>query len=406
MHTVAAALLDRQPRFARRALRIYADRPNAGAMTTPADIRQAVPVFDDVSYLNTGASGPSPRPIVEAAQRAIEAHEWDAAADSGAYPHAFGLYEDVRADVADFLGTDTEEIALTQSTTDGIARIAGGVEWEPGDTIVRTDLEHPAGVLPWQRLARRGCEVRVVPTTDGRIDRDAYREAVADTRLVCLSALTWNYGTYLPVSELVSEAHDAGASVLVDAVQIPGQAPLDVTDWGADAVAMASHKWMLGIWGAGFLYVDSDAIDQFHPGQIGYRSVEDPAADEYELRPGADRFEIGTTSPAPYAALSASIDLLDDVGLGTIEAHIADLAARFVDGVPSDRLYSPEPPESGLVTVRVDDPESTVDRLREEYGVVVRSIPDPAGAVRASLHVYNTAEDVDRLLTGLRETGW
>ena len=375
-------------------------------MTTPADIRDAVPVFDDIRYLNTGASGPSPRPIVEAAQQAVEAHEWDAAADPGAYPHAFGLYEDVRGEVAEFLCADAEEIALTQSTADGITRVAGGIGWEPGDTIVRTDLEHPAGVLPWQRLARRGCEVRVVPTTDGRIDRDAYRDAITDARLVCLSALTWNYGTHLPISELVREAHDAGASVLVDAVQTPGQAPLDVTEWGADAVAMASHKWMLGIWGAGFLYVDSDAIGQFHPEGIGYRSVEDPSADEYELKPGAARFEVGTTSPAPYAALSASIDLLGDVGLGTIEDHITDLAERFVAGTPTDRLYSPETPESGLVTVRVDDPESTVDRLRKEYGVVVRSLPDPAGAVRASLHVYNTREDVDRLLTGLRETGW
>ena len=375
-------------------------------MTTPADIRDAVPVFDDVRYLNTGASGPSPRPVVEAAEQAIEAHEWDAAGDVGAYPHAFGLYEDVRGDVAAFLGADPDEIALTQSTADGITRIAGGLEWEPGDAIVRTDLEHPAGILPWKRLERRGCEVRVVPTTGGRIDRDAYRDAVADAKLVCLSALTWNYGTHLPVSELVADAHDAGASVLVDAVQIPGQAPLDVTQWGADAVAMAGHKWMLGIWGAGFLYVDGDAIDRFTPGQIGYRSVEDPAADEYELNPGAARFEVGTTSPAPYAALSASIDLLDDVGLGVVEEYIHDLATRLVDGVPDDRLYSPARPESGLVTVRVDDPDATVKRLHEEYDVVVRSLPDPTDAVRASLHVYNTPEDVDRLLTGLRETEW
>ncbi len=365
-----------------------------------------MPVFDAVRYLNTGASGPSPRRIVEAAQGGIETHEWGAASDPGPYPHAFELYEEVRADVAEFLGAAADEIALTQSTGDGITRIAGAIEWEPGDAIVRTDLEHPAGVLPWKRLERSGCEVRVVPTTDGRIDRDAYRDAVADAKLVCLSALTWNYGTYLPVSELVAEAHDAGAYVLVDAVQIPGQTPFDVTEWGADAVAMASHKWMLGVWGAGFLYVDGDVVDGFDPGAIGYRSVEDPEADEYELKSGAARFEVGTTSPAPYAALSASIDLLDDVGLGTVDAHIHDLAERFVDGVPADRLYSPADPESGLVTVRVDDPDLTVDRLREEYGVVVRSLPDPTGAVRASLHVYNTPEDVDRLLTGLRETGW
>jgi selenocysteine lyase/cysteine desulfurase len=375
-------------------------------MTTPADVRASVPAFDDVRYLNTGASGPSPRPVVEAAQRAIETHEWNAAGDPGPYPYAFGVYEGARADVADFAGADAEEIALTQSTTDGINRFASTFEWEPGDVVVRTDIEHPAGILPWQRLERRGCEVRVVPTTDGRIDRDTYREAVDGAKLVCLSALTWNYGTRLPVEGLVADAHDAGARVLVDAVQVPGHRRLDVTEWGADAVAMASHKWMLGLWGGGFLYVDGDLVDDLEPGAIGYRSVEDAGAAEYELKPGAARFEIGTTSPAPYAALSASIDLLESVGLGTIESHVDGLARRFVDDVPADRLVSPRDPESGLVTVRVEDPEATVERLREEYGVVIRSLPAPEGAIRASLHVYNTDEDVDRLLEGLREVGW
>ncbi|WP_144905438.1 aminotransferase class V-fold PLP-dependent enzyme [Halobellus captivus] len=375
-------------------------------MATPAEVRKSTPVFEEARYLNTGASGPSPRPVVERAQETIERHEWESAADPGPYPYAFGVYEDARADAASFIGAEAHEIALTQSTTDGINRIAGAMEWESGDVIVRTDLEHPAGILPWERLERRGCEVRIARTTDGRIDRDAYRDAVADAKLVCLSALTWNYGTHLPVEELVADAHDAGARVLVDAVQVPGQCDVDVGEWGADAVAMASHKWMLGLWGGGFLYVNEDVVEELHPGQIGYRSVEESGAEEYELKDGAARFEIGTTNPAPYAALSESIDILESVGLDTIEAHIDDLARRFVDGVPEGRLVSPHQPESGLVTVRVDDPDATVERLREEYDVIVRSLPAPEGAVRASLHVYNNESDVERLLEGLTEIGW
>jgi selenocysteine lyase/cysteine desulfurase len=378
-------------------------------MTTPADVRDAVPAFDDVRYMNTGASGPSPRPVVEAAQQTLEAHEWDAAGDPGPYPYAFDRYEQTRADVASFVGADETEIALTQSTTDGINRIASAIDWEPGDAVVRTDLEHPAGVLPWQRLKRYGGEVRVVPTSEGRIDREAYREAIEDAKLVCFSALTWNFGTHLPVAELVADAHDAGARVLVDAVQVPGQTALDVSEWNADAVAMASHKWMMGLWGAGFLYVNGDVAGDLHPGQIGYRGVEEAGPDDYELKAGAPRFEVGTTSPAPYAALSAAVDFLEEIGMGTIESHIDDLANRLVEGVPTGRLISPRDPESGLVTVSVDDPEATVERLTEEYDVVIRSLPDPEGAIRASLHVYNTVEDVDRLLDGLKEieeTGW
>lgn len=372
----------------------------------PTDLREAVPAFEDVRYMNTGASGPSPRPVVEAAQAFLARHEYDAASEEGPYPLAFDTYEDVRATVADFLGAAETEIALTQSTSDGINRVATALEWGPGDAIVRTDLEHPAGVLPWSRLERRGCEVRVVPTEDGRIDREAYREAVQDAKLVCFSAITWNYGTFLPVEELVEEAHDAGAFVLVDAVQVPGHSPLDVTEWGADAVAAAGHKWLLGTWGGGFLYVEESAADDLEPAAIGYRSVEDPGAADYALKRGAPRFEIGTTNLAPYVALQTAIETIESVGMDVVESHVLRLAARLADRVPDERLLSPADPETGLVTIRVDDPEETVETLKEEYGVVVRPIPSLDGSIRASLHVVNTAADVDRLVEGLEETGW
>jgi len=372
----------------------------------PTDLREAVPAFEDVRYMNTGASGPSPRPVVEAAQAFLARHEYDAASEEGPYPLAFDTYEDVRATVADFLGAAETEIALTQSTSDGINRVATALEWEPGDAIVRTDLEHPAGVLPWSRLERRGCEVRVVPTEDGRIDREAYREAVQDAKLVCFSAITWNYGTFLPVEELVEEAHDAGAFVLVDAVQVPGHSPLDVTEWGADAVAAAGHKWLLGTWGGGFLYVEESAADDLEPAAIGYRSVEDPGAADYALKRGAPRFEIGTTNLAPYVALQTAVETIESVGMDVVESHVLRLAARLADRVPDERLLSPADPETGLVTIRVDDPEATVETLKEEYGVVVRPIPSLDGSIRASLHVVNTAADVDRLVEGLEETGW
>ena len=372
----------------------------------PTDLREAVPAFEDVRYMNTGASGPSPRPVVEAAQAFLARHEYDAASEEGPYPLAFDTYEDVRATVADFLGAAETEIALTQSTSDGINRVATALEWGPGDAIVRTDLEHPAGVLPWSRLERRGCEVRVVPTEDGRIDREAYREAVQDAKLVCFSAITWNYGTFLPVEELVEEAHDAGAFVLVDAVQVPGHSPLDVTEWGADAVAAAGHKWLLGTWGGGFLYVEESVADDLEPAAIGYRSVEDPGAADYALKRGAPRFEIGTTNLAPYVALQTAIETIESVGMDVVESHVLRLAARLADRVPDERLLSPADPETGLVTIRVDDPEETVETLKEEYGVVVRPIPSLDGSIRASLHVVNTAADVDRLVEGLEETGW
>jgi selenocysteine lyase/cysteine desulfurase len=372
---------------------------------TPLELRADVPALADRdgAYFNYGAHGPSPQYVVTAAESFLRRHEFDDPVDDDPYRTAFNAFDRTRETVASFVGASADEIALTESTTGGINAVAGAVDWEPGDVVVRSDLEHPAGTLPWQRLEREGVEVRVVETTDGRIDRDAYTDAVRDARLVCFSAVTWTHGTAFPVRELVDEAHDAGAFALVDAVQVPGQTALDVTGWGADAVAAAGHKWLLGLWGGGFLYVDGDVASRMTPRAVGYRSVETPTADRPTFATGARRFEVGSASPTPHVALREAIGAIQDVGVETIESRIRSLVERLTAGVPDDRLYSPKPPESGLVTIDVDDSEATVGRLRDA-GIVVRSLPHPE-AIRVSVHAVNTAEEIDRLVAAL-EPEW
>jgi len=365
---------------------------------TPRELRADVPALRDAAYFNFGAHGPSPEYVVEAASEFIAEHEYGSAT-TDPYGHAFDTYESVRERIAAFVGAEADEIALTESTTDGINRIAGAVDWEPGDVVVRTDLEHPAGILPWKRLEREGVEVRVLETEDGRVDREEYAEAVADARLVCFSAITWTHGTRLPVADLVEVANEAGAFTLVDAVQSPGQGPFDVSSWGADAVAAAGHKWVLGPWGAGFLYVDREAAADLAPRTVGYRSVEDPNADEIEYKEGARRFEVGSTTAAAHVGLAEALDAIDAVGLDAIESRIESLTDRLKDGVPEDRLLSPRAFESGLVTIDVDDPDATVERLAER-DIVVRALPHPS-AIRASVHAVSTESEIDRLVDAL-----
>jgi cysteine desulfurase/selenocysteine lyase len=366
---------------------------------TPRELRADVPALEKTVYMNFGAHGPSPRYVVSAASEFLERHEFDVPASSDPYGAAFGAFDETREAVASFVSADPDEIALTESTTAGINAVAGAIDWSPGDVVVRTDLEHPAGRLPWQRLEREGVTVRVVETEDGRVDEGEFAQAVAGADLVCFSALTWTHGTVLPVSDLVDIAADAGAFTLVDAVQVPGQAPMDVSAWGADAVAAAGHKWLLGLWGGGFLYVDADAAADLAPRTVGYRSVETPTADPFEFAPGARRFEVGSASPAPHVALAEAIDAVSEVGVGAIADRIDRLTDRLAESVPADRLLSPASPESGLVTIDVPDPERTEARLAEE-GIVVRALPSP-DAVRASVHAVNTTDEVDRLVDAL-----
>ncbi|MFB6105421.1 MAG: aminotransferase class V-fold PLP-dependent enzyme [Halobacteriaceae archaeon] len=369
----------------------------------PADLRSEMPGVEDIAYLNTGASGPSPRRVVDAMRAVLEAHEYRSPGEEGMYTYAFEALETARESAADLLGADPAEVALTQSTTDGINRLACAIDWQPGDVVVRTDLEHAAGVLPWRRLADlRDVEVRVVETSGGRLDVDRVKDAVDGARLVCLSSLTWTHGTRLPVSAVVDVAHDAGAHVLVDAVQSPGQHPVDVREWGADFVAAAGHKWLLGPWGAGMLYVDADATAALAPRVAGYRGVEDAGDEGVAYKAGARRLEVGTVSPAPHAGLVAAVDLLEEVGIDAVQSRIERLTDRLKAGL-GDRLLGPREYESGLVTFTDPDPDDTVQRL-EEAGVYVRSLPNPdvdGRAVRASVHAFNTADDVDALLDAL-----
>ena len=364
---------------------------------TPEELRASIPALDGGSYFNAGASGPSPRRVLDATCAAVRKHETEAPTGDGCYPVAFDAFEESRERFASFLGASPSELALTHSTADGIARIAASVDWEPGDVVVRTDLEHSAGVLPWWNLRERGVEVQVLDTEDGRVDHDAFAEAVADARLVCFNSITWTHGTRWPVADLVDLAHDHGTEVLVDAVQSVGQTDVACGAWDAEYVVGACHKWLLGPWGAGFLYVREDA--DLAPVQVGYRSVEDPSSPDPELKPGAARFEVGTTNVGPYAGAVAAMDLHDELGTDRVEGRIHELAGRLADGL-GERVRGPRSPESGLVAFSTDgeDSEALVERLAAE-DVYVRSLP--SGDVRASVHAYNTAAEVDALLDAL-----
>ncbi|MFB6082342.1 MAG: aminotransferase class V-fold PLP-dependent enzyme [Halanaeroarchaeum sp.] len=362
-----------------------------------ADLRNDVPALAAETYLNWGASGPSPTRTVDAIEETLERFEYDAPTAEGMYPAAVAVFEETRETVAEFVGADDAEIALTQSTTDAINRVATAIDWRPGDEVVITDIEHAAGRLPWYRLARDvGIEVTELETHRGEINPEEFAAAVEGARLACFSAVDWLYGRRHPVETLVDVAHDADVLTLVDAVQVPGHLSMDVDAWGADLVAAAGHKWLLGPWGAGFLYVDADVADDLRPGAVGYRGVEDPNAEAVTYRPGARRFEVGTTNPAPYAGLQAAIETVQQVGQERITGTIMELTARLKAEIPDERLRSPEPFHSGLVSIEADDPAATVERL-SAAGVHIRSLPVPE-TVRVSVHAVNTAADVDAFL--------
>ncbi len=365
----------------------------------PAALRAAIPACDECVYFNTGASGPSPEPVLDAVTDMHRRHKATAPCGDGPYQVAMAAKEAARETVASHLGADPGEIALTGSTVDGINAVANGIDWSAGDSVVRLDVEHPAGMLPWWRIGKHvDIDERVVETEDGRLDVDDLAAAVDETtELVCVSSLTWSHGTRVPVEAVVDVAHDHGARVLVDAVQSVGQHPVDVAAWGADFVAASGHKWLLGPWGSGMLYVREDALETLEPARVGYFGVEETETD-LSFASDASRFELGTSAVGPPAGLAAGIETVEAVGLDAIRSRVERLTDRLKAGL-GDRLLSPRAYESGLVTFAAADPAAVVDRLAAE-GIVIRSLPQPS-ACRASVHAFNTADEVDRLLAAL-----
>lgn len=368
-----------------------------------SELRADIPALTDRTYFNWGASGPSPRTVVSSSNAALEYHEFQAPTGAGMYPVADEIFESARKSIAKLLGVSPTEIALTQSTTEGINRVATSIDWDPGDVIVTTDLEHAAGRLPWTRLeAAAGIEVRVLETDQGQIDLDALERAVRDAELLCVSAIDWIYGRTHPVTEMVEIAHEHDTLALVDAVQAPGQRPVDLQAWNADFVAGAGHKWMLGPWGAGYLFVSEALTAALEPIHVGYRSVSAASGGRYELHDDAKRFELGTMSPGPFVGFQTAIEIIQQVGLDTIRDRIQTLRSRFVDGIPENRLRSPPESPTGLVTIQASNPESVVEEL-DSKGFSVRALPLP-DSIRVSIHATNTEAEIDALHSALRAT--
>lgn len=363
------------------------------------DLRTDIPAVDGTIYLNTGATSPSPRRVVKAMERTIEHHQYDAPGSDGMYPVAYEAFNEARDAVAHLINALPENVTLTQSTTDGLNVVAGGIDWDCSDTVVTTDLEHPSGILPW---TRGGANIVRVESEQGRFNLDDWKDAVQDAQLVALSSISWNYGTKLPVQQIVELAHDAGALVAVDAAQSPGHVPVNVHDWDADFVAATGHKWLLGPWGAGFLYVHPNAESAIESHRQGSKSIDsfNYEAMTWEYKTGADRFHSATLSPSSYAGLEAAIEFQLAIGPENVLARIRELTQRLKEGLDDDRLLSPECFESGLVSFEADDPDALVTQLSDE-DIEVRAIPYP-DAVRVSIHAFNNEADIDTFLDAIK----
>ncbi len=334
-------------------------------------------------------------------------------------------YERSRETVAHFISARSKcEVIFAAGTTAAINTVArswGDVNVGPGDVILLTIVEHHANIVPWHQLAERtGCRVEFVPLReDFTIDDDAVQAHLERLRpkMFAFTAASNTLGTEFPVAQWTSLAHQFDCTVLVDAAQAAPHKRMDVQQWDADFVVFSGHK-MCGPTGIGVLYGKEQQLDAMPPFLGGGAMIDRVTTSGFTSAGLPEKFEAGTPPIAEAIGLEAAVDYISEVGLERIEAHEhllcqhADSALRSIDGV---RVIGPTPDKKGgivsfhLENVHAHDVSQQLDTL----GIAVRAghhctmpLHESLGltaTARASFYLYNTMDEADRLIEGVKE---
>ena len=381
---------------------------------------------NQLAYLDSGATSQRPLQVLDAEREFLTTS--NGAVHRGAHQlmeESTDAYEQARADVAAFVGAAPDELVFTKNATEAInlvAYVLGDNRFEhnvgPGDVIVTTELEHHANLVPWQELARRtGATLRWYRVTeDGRIDVDSL-ELDERVKVLAFSHHSNVTGAVAPVSELVSRARDVGALTVLDACQSVPHQPVDFRALGVDYAAFSGHK-MLGPNGIGVLYARRELLDAMPPFITGGSMIETVTMEQTTYAPAPQRFEAGTPMTSQAVGLAAAVRYLTDIGMAAVESHEAQLVAAALDGLSSIehvRIIGPESLENrgSPVAFVVDGIHAhDVGQVLDDEGVAVRvghhcAWPlhrrfGIAATARASFAVYNTVDEVDRLVAGVR----
>lgn len=352
-------------------------------------------------HLQTGGVGAMPRPVFEATVAAMSAVENDPAGET--YGPGIGRLDKVRGKASGLVGCELEDIILTGSATAGMFLLAHGLSFRPGDRILTTDHEHPAGRMGWDWVVHRyGVEVDTLAIAPGEGDPQAivaqFEAAIRpETRVLSFSHILFTTGVKLPATQLCALARERDCLAIVDGAQSAGAMPVDVRAMGCHAYSASGHKWLMGPKGTGLLYLDRamDELLDALPLQAGRQANSDAT---------------GIGNIAGMHGLGAAIDYVQALGLPSIEAHNMSLRRELYDAlaeVPGVTIPAPREGPTTSANLSFTLPEG-VDHYAIRRNLLIRHkvylrVVVLAGFIglRASLHCYNRSEDVAALITAL-----
>lgn len=354
----------------------------------PAALRSEFPVLQRVAYLNAGTDGPLPAAAVKFAQAELDAELTEGRARAH-FERRFELQAGLRAGYARAMGCAVEDVALTTSTSEGIAKVMAGMGLGPGDEILSSDQEHPGVIGPLKAAKELGATVRLVPF------QDLADAVTATTALVVCSHVGWVSGELAPKA-----LAEVDVPVILDGAQGSGAVTVDVKALNCAAYAAAGQKWMCGADGSGMLYVSPAWRDRIRPTGPSYISFEGTARGiDSPYKPDARRYDTPALSREVTALSLGALELLERHGFDAVLGHGCAQAAKLARMLEEAGHTVAPRGESTLVAWEDADPEATVARLRAE-GIVVRNLPGRP-LLRASVGAWNDDSDLERLLAAI-----
>lgn len=374
-------------------------------------------------YLDNGATTQKPRCVVEAI--VDEYYSVNANVHRGVHflsQQATELHEAAREKVRAFINAkSTNEIVFTRGTTESINLLAtsfGEAFINEGDEIIVSEMEHHSNIVPWQMLAeRRGASIRVIPIDDkGELLLDEYEKLFTEkTRIVCVTHVSNVLGTINPVKRIVDIAHQHGVPVLVDGAQSAPHMKIDVQDIGCDFFAFSGHK-IYGPTGVGVLYGKEDLLDKLPPYQGGGEMIQNVSFEKTTFNELPYKFEAGTPDYVGTNSLAKALDYVSAIGMDNIFAYEHELtryATEQLSNIEGMHIFGQSDNKDAVISFLVRDIHHLdMGTLLDRLGIAVRTGHHCAqplmthygieGTVRASFGIYNTKEEIDVLVAGIK----
>ncbi|HZT84049.1 MAG TPA: cysteine desulfurase [Gaiellaceae bacterium] len=391
-------------------------------------LRADFPIFEQrfhgkpLAYLDSAASAQKPRQVLEAMTRFYETSYSNV--HRGVYElgeRATEALEGAREKARGFVNARSErEIVFVRNATEALNLVAyawGLSNLGPGDTVLVTELEHHSNFVPWQYVARRtGADFRVLPVTEAGELRLDLLDGFEGVKVVASGLVSNALGTINDVARIAAWAHERGAIHVCDGAQAAPHRRIDVQTLGTDFLAVSGHK-LCGPSGIGFLWGRAELLQRMEPFLMGGHMIRKVTAEETTWAELPAKFEAGTSPTAEAVGLGAAIDYLEAVGLDAIERHERELAAYALEQLgelPGVTLYGPPcDRRAGIVSFNVAGVHPhDVAQLLDLDAVCIRAAHhccqplmrrlDVAATNRASFYLYNTRDEVDRLVAGVR----